>query len=151
MHVYRTPNKFIIILSMFVSMKQVLKFGQALVSEWRWQWCLSLLSSVPERKNVFHQTDDFDNLHWIETKKSVHGILQDIFFCVLKLKLSNRWHRYTMYVCTVKKIQQKIILNVRVLITVIIKPLMSLLLPDLLLLHLFNPGHYCPYGALTFF
>lgn len=30
-----------------------------------------------EEKNVFHQSDDFDNLHWIEANKSVHEILQD--------------------------------------------------------------------------
>lgn len=52
------------------------------------------------------------------------------------------------YLCAVKKIQQNIILNVSMLITDIIKALMSLLLSALLLPHLFNPEHYCPYGAL---
>lgn len=51
--------------------------------------------------------------------------------------------------CIVKTIQLGVSLNVRVLITDIIKALMSLLLSALLLPHLFNPEHYCPCGALT--
>lgn len=49
----------------------------------------------------------------------------------------------------IKKIQQYVILDVGMLITDIIKALMSLLLSALLLQHLFNSQHYCPYGALT--
>lgn len=48
-----------------------------------------------------------------------------------------------------KKIQQDITLDVSMMITDIIKAPMSFLLSALLLRHLFNPEHYCPYGVLT--
>lgn len=85
----------------------------------------------------------FDNLNWIETKKSA-GCL---FVLCSQMKLSDGWKRF-QHLCIVKKIQCDVIFNASMLITDIIKALMSLLLPALLLQHLFNPERYCPYGAL---
>lgn len=51
------------------------------------QWMKTAKMTKPlkfcaREENVFHQSDDFDNLHWIETKESIREILPDI--CVLQ-------------------------------------------------------------------
>lgn len=149
MHVYRTPHRFLIMLSVLffllcIAVKQVLKCGHNSVNRWRWPRWLSLLSFVPEMKTVFHQKRWF-LIIWtgLRPRKSA-GCL---FVLCSQMKLSDGWKRF-QHLCIVKKIQCNVIFNARMLITDIIKALMSLLLPALLLQHLFNPERYCPYGAL---
>lgn len=83
----------------------------------------------------------------------VHEILQDIYLCsAVKQNFQTDGKDTVTYYCIVKKKKkqkkQNIIFSVNTLITDIINAPMSLLLPALLLTHLFNPERYCPYVAL---
>lgn len=65
-----------------IFIRQVLKVWTSAVNLWRWKRQLSLLGFVPARgwARGVSQTDNFDNLRWIETKKWKYKSLRNIYF-----------------------------------------------------------------------
>lgn len=80
-----------------------------------------------------------------------HEFLQGIYFRSAVMKTFRQMDKI-QYNCMVKKKkkekEQNITFSVNMLFIDIIKALMSLLLSALLLTHLFNLAHNCPYVAL---
>lgn len=68
------------------------------------QWMKTAKMTKPlkfcaREENVFHQSDGFDNLHWIETKESIHEILPDI--CVVQKNITSKQMKNMHWSCIV--------------------------------------------------
>lgn len=138
------------------SMKQVLKFGQARSIYEDGKERLSCLNFVPDRRKkkkfLIRATILIICTGLRPRNESTWNSAGYLFVLCSQTKLSDRWKRYSNLLlhCKKKKKQKKqnIIFSVNTLITDIINAPMTLLLPALLLTHLFNPERYCPYVAL---
>lgn len=92
--VCKALHKFIITLSLFVVVFFCLLTTSVLARrrlrrQKRW---LSLLRIVPKRRKSFHQSDDFDNLLWTETKESEQEVLRIFIYDVHWSKNSKLSH-----------------------------------------------------------